>query len=114
MDSNQLIKALKQAFEKACSDSLDIDMFPVIAQDVAFEIVSTETALAGLASQLLDGERPDPGQLAVCQHIFLRDTVWYSRDGRTFDLRSHDDLLDKALKLLDLRNLITLCSGPRR
>lgn len=55
--------------------------------EVAFEVTSAETFVAGIAVTLVGGKRPDPRHGIVLMREYLVGSFWRLDDGRRIDLR---------------------------
>jgi hypothetical protein len=80
--------------------------------DVAFDICTADTFVAGIAATLLEGRRPDASHRCVCERENLTGPYWALDDGRRVDLRPVPELytharLVEALRRECLRRLST-------
>jgi hypothetical protein len=71
--------------------------------DAAFEIISAESALVGIADQFLSKTTPSSDQLLVLDMNLMEGTRWMLTDGRECDLANDRELLHHARLLVSLQ-----------
>ena len=71
--------------------------------DVAFELTTADTYIAGIASQLVDGRRPSGELLSVLQTPVVCGKRFLLASGHEVDLSGEEDLLRSAELLEQLR-----------
>ena len=98
------MKKLKVLFDEILGNTLDFNNFPETFHDVIFDITSTESALAGIADQLLSKSTPTVDQLVVLNVTLMRGNLWLLVDGSSFDLTSNEVLYNYGLLLNSLQN----------
>ena len=95
---------LYELLRHVTSRSLDLKAFTGQLADVAFEITTAESFLAGIASALLERGVMDPSHRVVLEKEFLRGTTWNLGDGARVDLSSAPELLQAARAVQELRD----------
>lgn len=79
--------------------------------DAAFEVLSADTFIAGIASTLLAGKRPDAQHMAVLRRDYLLDATWLLSDGRRVDLSLAPELFAHASLVEQVRRECIRCLG---
>jgi hypothetical protein len=97
------IKKLEQLYDALRRKTTNVNRYAGALTDVAFELVTADTFVAGIASSLLEKRAVAPGEFAVLRSQFLVGTDWKLQDGSTVDLRNEPDLLEHAQVLEALK-----------
>ena len=71
--------------------------------DVAFDIITAESGIAGIADQILSGTKPSKDQMVVLDKKLLDGTTWLLLDGRSCDLIKQEILLRHARTIVALQ-----------
>lgn len=79
--------------------------------DVAFEILSADTFVGGLAATLLEGKHPDQSHRQVLTRPLLAGLSWLLDDGRRIDLSTAPELHAHAKLVEQLRVECVRCLG---
>lgn len=79
--------------------------------DVAFEVVSADTFVGGLAATLLEGKHPDQSHRQVLTRPLLVGSSWLLDDGRRIDLSTVAELHSHARLVEQLRVECVRCLG---
>lgn len=87
---------LRQIFDELRSQSVDPSAYSGRLADAAFEIVSADTFIAGIASALLDGRRPSEQEEAILHRDYLIGSSWMTDDGDRIELGAAIELCDYA------------------
>jgi hypothetical protein len=72
--------------------------------DAAFEVVTAESAIVGLAQQAIAGKAPSSMQLRTLQKDLLNGSRWLLFEGGSCDLAENQPLLEHAGLLEQLRS----------
>src|SRR5688572_20329708 len=93
--SSEKESKLKLAFEKLADTKVDLNGYDGSLFEVACEIFTSETFVAGIADTILDGGRIALSHKVVAESPLILDrTFWVRKDGETFDLKQDVVLLD--------------------
>jgi len=106
------LKEIRTKFDVlAVVDAPNMSVYPEDIQDALFEIFSTETFVAGIASTLL--ETNGISSLSIFERKSLQDSLFAEVNSRIrvesqgsiiqVDIRSHEDVLEYALMVEELR-----------
>ncbi len=99
------LKRLDQLFIELKRCYLDIKKYkedPIF--DALFDIVSTDTYVAGIATTLLDGKSVDKSNYIVVTSRYLREKkYWIMVDGREIDISEYEEILKYAEIIEEIR-----------
>jgi hypothetical protein len=99
---------LRLAFDKLSDTRIDLNNYEGSLFEVACEIFTSETFVAGIADTLLDEGSIDLDHRIILEYpLILNSTFWVCTDGQTFDLTQDLLLLDLAAKVEKLRQICT-------
>jgi hypothetical protein len=94
---------IRQCFEELKHHSVDPHNYSDLLFDVVFEIITPDTYIAGIASRIVDGEVIEVGERFFLGKSLFKDKYWWRPTGEVFDLRSHADISEYAIKVERLR-----------
>jgi len=86
--------------------------------DVAFEITTAETVVAGVASKIMDQNQLTADDRLIVGCPFMLEGRWWKRaSGSVFDLNEHPEIIGAAIAIEGLRaaceRALKLMSKPR-
>jgi len=99
------METLRRLFDELRGFSLELKRYrgqPEL-RDVAFDLTTADTFLAGVAATLLERAPVNEGHRRVAADVQLHGTSWRALDGVVTDLASHPELLAYARRLEQLR-----------
>ena len=86
--------------------SLDVNSYCQPLVDVAFELTSFDTFIAGIVDTLLQGKTVSQQHVAVLRRpLPVEGTLWQTQDGSRVDLSLHPDILTYAERLTEVRKI---------
>ena len=97
------LSRVRQLFDGLQPSDINPNRYQGAIQQVVFELFDAETFVAGIASTLLEGERPERAAISILETTFLLGTNWMRRDGSQFDLRTMPEILARARRVEDLK-----------
>ena len=97
------LNRVQQLFDGLQASDINPNRYQGEIQQVVFELFDAETFVAGIASTLLDGERPERAAILILETTFLLGTHWMRRDGSEFDLRALPEILERARRVEELK-----------
>lgn len=101
MVSPEMMRQLATAFDELKNRSFNVNDYKGAAFDVAFDIVTLETGIAGIADRVLSGQPVPKDLLQILRRSFIADgRSFVNHNGHSFDLSDTPDLL-KYIKLID-------------
>lgn len=103
MVSIEAMNRLREAFNKVQFSAVQFDEHSQSLYDVVFDLNTAESALIGIADQLLSNMMPSTDQLAVLDKTLIHGTEWMLFDGGKRDLTLDAGLLQHAHNLLSLQ-----------
>lgn len=106
MVSSEIKRKLKIAFENLANTNVDLNSYKGKLFDVACEIFTSETFVAGIADTLIDGGKIDSKDRIILKSSFiLNGSFWVCNNGQIFDLAKDLQLLELASKMENLRQI---------
>jgi hypothetical protein len=104
MVSPKMRRGVKRCYEALLAESLEIHRYSGTVFDVAFQIITAETFVAGVATKILDREVVSPEEAAVIKNpLVLEGSLWRCDDGQTFDLKPFPQVHRTAIRVESLR-----------
>lgn len=104
MVSPELMSELQERFDTLAQSVIEPGNYTGSLFDVAFEITTADTLVAGVASQIIDGHQITQKHKAIVQRPFLLEGRWWQRDdGSVFDLGGNPEINRVALAVEQLR-----------
>jgi hypothetical protein len=99
------LKELDQIFSDLKNCYVNISKYkenPIF--DALFDIVTTDTYVAGIATTLLNGKSVDRSNFIVVTTKYLRDKkYWIMGDGREIDISEYEEILKYAETIEETR-----------
>jgi hypothetical protein len=108
------IKKLQQLSDALRHKTTNVNRYSGLLAEVAFELVTADTFIAGIASSLLEESAVAQAELALLERRFLIGTDWMLPNGSTVDLRNEPELLGHAQVLEALKVECLARSANRR
>jgi hypothetical protein len=99
----KLLRELDRLFNNTGQRSFDIHNYTGQALDVAFEINTVDTFIAGIASRIIDQERITRTHRKILNEERLSGTDWRCFDGVLFSLKEYPELYTAASGVEELR-----------
>ncbi len=88
---------LDRVFEQLKETRIDLTAYDASAEEVAFELTTFDTFIAGAATTVLSGCAPSPEVEHVLERpLPLRGTIWSTQSDREVDLADVPELLNYA------------------
>jgi|SRR5882724_1614113 len=103
MVPTKVLEELRQLYE---SDERVIDLANYAGSlfDVAFDVITADTFVAGIASKIVDRDIVTAEErIAVDVPFLLEDRWWRRDDGQLFDLQPHAEIHKVAISIEYLR-----------
>ena len=98
------MNALKELFDEAVRRGpVEFDRNAENLHDVAFDVTTAESAIIGIADQLLPNMVPSADQLVVLDKRLMEGNVWLLIDGGDCDLTMDGVLLRHAHLLVSMQ-----------
>jgi hypothetical protein len=94
---------LRQLFDQSSKTSVSVRKYQGQTADAAFEICTADTFVAGIASRVLEGQKPESAFLAILANPLMNGTCWVMPDKQLVDLSATPELLQAARLVEDLR-----------
>jgi hypothetical protein len=95
---------VKEALAKLREYAVDVNDYAGGIADVAFEIVTADTFLAGIADSWLSGAVMDSSsRVIVIVQRLLDGRIWVAEQGQRYDLSQWPELLEYARRIESLR-----------
>jgi hypothetical protein len=101
--SPKLMNRLRKLFIEVKRNSVDFDRHSETLHDVVFDLNTAESAVIGIADQLLSNKTPAAEQLTVLDKTFMHGDEWLLFDGGKQDLSADEELLRHARNLQSLQ-----------
>ena len=102
MVRTKALRDLNRVFDTG-KRSIDIHNYIDQAFDVAFEITTADTFIAGIASKILDRERVTKADRKILNDVRLSGTDWRCDDGELFNLEPYPEINTAARGVEELR-----------
>ena len=104
MVSSELIREIETRFTALTRSSIELSNYTGSVFDVAFEITTAETFVAGIASKIIGRNRMTAQDKSLVQDPYLRDGRWWQCDnGSVFDLSVNPEINRMAQAVEQLR-----------
>jgi hypothetical protein len=104
MVSSKVIAEVKHRYENLKERSIDPHGYSGVLFDIAFEIITADTYIAGIASKILDRESIEPEERALLSKPLLKDGHWWQRPtGEEFDIQECVEMIRVASSIEELR-----------
>ncbi|QDU14107.1 hypothetical protein CA11_19110 [Gimesia maris] len=94
---------LKELFDEIKCWNVQFEKHDEILHDVLFDMITAESALIGIADQLLSNSTPSPDQLTILRKTLMIGDMWFLFDGGKHDLTVDEVLLRRAKMLVSLQ-----------
>lgn len=106
MVSPTIIQEIQRRYEAIKHQSLDLHKYSGELFDVACEIITADSFIAGVASKILDGSTIEPIERALAQApLLIERRLWRRDNGQLVDVSQFDDIYDLANGIETLRSL---------
>jgi hypothetical protein len=84
--------------------AIDLHKYSEPLFSVVFEMMTTDSFIAGIASKILDGELVGPEERAIASSPFLLEARWWKgENGQMFDVNEYPEVRAVALNIERLR-----------
>ena len=104
MVSSKLIREIGKRYEALMQKSIELGKYNGALFDVAFEITTAETFVAGVASKIVDhNQLTADDKLIVGRSVMLESRWWKCASGSLFDLNEHPEISRAAIAIEELR-----------
>lgn len=104
MVSSELMRELQERFDALARSVIEPGNYTGSLFDVAFEITTADTFVAGVASKIIDGDRMTKEDESIVQRpLLLEGRRWQCEDGSVFDLNKSPEIKRVALAVEQLR-----------
>ena len=104
MVSAKMIVEIKRKYQALSNKRIDIHQYSGPLFDVAFEITSADSFVAGVASKLLDRDSiTREERILISTQVLLDGRLWRRDSGELFDLHSYAEIKDLAVSIENLR-----------
>lgn len=118
MVSSKLIREIRNRYEALMQTSIELGKYNGALFDVAFEITTAETFIAGVASKIVDhNQLTADDKLILGRSVMLESRWWKCESGSLFDLNEHPEISHTAIAIEELRTAceraLKLRSKPR-
>ena len=118
MASFKLITEIGKRYEALMQTSIELGKYNGALFDVAFEITTAETFVAGVASKIVDNNQLTADDRLIVGCSFMLERRWWKcASGSVFDLNEHPEIIRAAIAIEELRSAceraLKLKSKPR-
>jgi hypothetical protein len=104
MLSPKLMREMQKQFDALAQSAIEPGNYTGSLFDVAFEITTAETFIAGVASKIIDGNRITKKDMSIVQRpLLLEGRWWQCDDGSVSDLGVNPEINRRALAIEQLR-----------
>lgn len=104
--SKDLINELKKSYSDFEKNYLDINNYSSPIYDVIFDLITTESAVMGIANTLIEGDTPSIAHIAILQQpIPIVGNNWTTNDGKLINLTEYPEVVVYAHGLDLVRNI---------
>jgi hypothetical protein len=104
MVSSELIREIGKRYEALTQTSIELGKYSGLLFDLAFEITTAETFVAGVATKIIDHSRlTAEDRLIVGRPFMLEGRWWKCNSGGVFDLGEHPEISRAAVAIEELR-----------
>lgn len=104
MVSSKLIREIGKRYEALMQKSIELGKYNGALFDVAFEITTAETFVAGVASKIVDHNQLTADDKLIVGRPFMLESRWWKRaSGSLFDLNEHPEISRAAIAIEELR-----------
>lgn len=103
MVRTEVLRELDRLFNDPGPRSFDINDYTGQAFDVAFEINTADSFIAGIASRIIDRERVTRAHRKVLNEARVLGSDWRCFDGELFNLEPYPKLRAAAMGVEELR-----------
>ena len=104
MVRTKVLRELDRLFNNTGQRSFDIHNYTGQAFDIAFEINTADTFIAGIASRIIDQEKITRAHRKILNEARLSGTDWRCFDGELFSLKQYPELYTAACGVEELRS----------
>ena len=94
---------LNDLLEQLRLTPIRVGQYQDLLGDVAFELATADTFIAGIATELLERRRPSHAAMPILQRPLLERAAWVMSTGQNVDLSDQLELLRAAELLEQLR-----------
>ena len=103
MASAKVLRELRTLYASE-GRAIDLHKYSEPLSSVVFEVITTDSFIAGIASKILDGESVDPEERAIASlPFFVKERWWKGDDGQMFDLEEYPEVREVAINIEKLR-----------
>jgi hypothetical protein len=111
MVSSKVRSKLVEAFETLKNSTLDIHNYSGNDFDVVFDIISTDTFIAGIVDRIIDGQNIDQQENVILKKKYLENTCWITTEGNLLPLEHLPEVLEYAQVLQKVQQLCAKIIG---
>jgi hypothetical protein len=84
--------------------AIDLHKYSEPVFSVVFEMITTDSFIAGIANKILDGEPVNPEEQGLLSFPFFEEERWWQRGhGQMFDLQEYPEVREVAMNIERLR-----------
>ena len=94
---------LRELYDQMATSSVHAQDYRGAISDVAFDIITADSFLAGIASAIINRNSPDTVHLRSLKRSLLEGTYWILTNGEKGDLLPYPELLRHARLLEEVR-----------
>lgn len=106
MVSSEMTSELVKLFDILKSKTLDIHSYSGDDFDVVFDLISTDSFLAGIADRVIEGKSVTYDEIIILKQKNMDGTDWITTEGSYISLEHLPEVLTYAQLLDSMRKLI--------
>lgn len=106
MVSSKVKRNLEIAFEDLANTPINLDSYSGKLLSVAFDVVTSDTFIAGIADKILSGDVVDSNDRIILAKPLIVDRVyWVDNTGQITDIKNDEMLFELARKIENVRKI---------
>lgn len=99
-----MMSELRSSFEDLRRRKIDLVGYAGLGHAAAFDLITTDSFVAGIATKILDGSSVESNERAAVEKPFLVEgNTWRLVSGEVFDLRDDTELRELAISIERVR-----------
>ena len=103
MASSKALNELRQLYKNPSERSIEFSRYTGAAHDVAFDITTEDTFIAGIAGKILDGTGLSRKERQIIEGSRFEGDRWRCDDGEFFDLSTYPEIKAVAKRVDEFR-----------
>jgi hypothetical protein len=109
MVPSRRIAELQKAYIRLQDHSIESNRYVGSELDLAFDLTTVDTFVAGIASKVLDGESVTPEEILLLNRPFLVGNIWNGHEVHKSDISGISEMLKYANAIEEVRVILSRC-----